>query len=49
MNQLLMQAADPAWRARIRSYANSFASLEGPTYAEKLRDLALRLSAKGTA
>ena len=49
VNQLLIQAADPVWRARIRNYANNFSSLEGPTYAEKLRDLALRLSEKGTA
>ncbi|MBO6782678.1 MAG: hypothetical protein JJ899_05300 [Alphaproteobacteria bacterium] len=43
VNRLLDQAADPARRAEIREYANAFALLEGPSYPERLRDLACEM------
>ncbi len=44
VNDLLAKAANPDWHARIRAHANSFALLDGPTYAERLRDLAIQMA-----
>lgn len=47
INRLLDQSHDPDMRRTIQDYARQYAELEGPTYAERLRDLSLGMAQRG--